>query len=52
VVDDLPASEDAPFEILRAEVASTGSLIHHDPHATARALLKLVRSSAALRRTA
>jgi uncharacterized cofD-like protein len=52
VVDDLPPAGDAPFAILRAEVASSGALIHHDPTSTARALLELVRSNARLRRSA
>lgn len=51
VADDLPG-ENAPFELARADLASAGALIHHDPHATARALIELLLRPAALRRSA
>jgi uncharacterized cofD-like protein len=50
VVDDLGA--DAPYRVLRADLASVGALIHHDPDATARALAELVLGPARVRRLA
>ncbi len=52
VADDLGAARDAPYRILRADLASAGALIHHDPDATARALAEFVRDAARVRRFA
>jgi uncharacterized cofD-like protein len=50
VADDL--GDEAPYRILRADLASTGALIHHDPDATARALTELLLRAARVRRSA
>jgi uncharacterized cofD-like protein len=42
VVDDLGANGEEPFAVLRADLASAGALIHHDPDATGRALAEFV----------
>ncbi len=50
VVDDL--SGDAPYRVLRADLASSGALIHHDPDATARSLAEIVLGPARVLRLA
>ena len=50
VVDDLGAQSLAPYRILRADIASEGALIHHDPDRTALAIAALVRGASALAR--
>jgi uncharacterized cofD-like protein len=47
VVDDLGAEASAPYRIVRADLASEGALIHHDPDRTARALVELLGGAAA-----
>ncbi len=51
VEDDLDDAA-APFRIVRADLASAGPLIHHEPDATGRALAELVRDAAPVRRSA
>ena len=52
VVDDLGAPGEAPYRVVRADLASAGALIHHDPDATARELAELLRGAAKVRRSA
>ena len=53
VADDLGKEGSAPYRILRADLASEGALIHHDPDRTARALAELLGGAAApVRRSA
>jgi uncharacterized cofD-like protein len=52
VADDLGPATAAPYEILRADLASAGALIHHDPGATALALAELLRDAVRVRRSA
>jgi hypothetical protein len=52
VADDLGSNGEAPFHVLRADLASAGALIHHDPDATGRALAEFVHGHARLRRSA
>jgi uncharacterized cofD-like protein len=50
IVDDLGAEGSAPYRIVRADLASEGALIHHDPDRTARALARLLDGAAARER--
>ena len=52
VVDDLPRGAGDGFEGVRADVASPGALIRHDPEASAAARVALLRRQALLRRSA
>jgi uncharacterized cofD-like protein len=52
VADDLGGAGDAPFRVLRADLASAGALIHHDPDATARALAEFLDGPVRILRSA
>ena len=52
VADDLGTAAEEPFQVLRADLASTGVPIHHDPDATGRALAEFLHGCARLRRSA
>ena len=50
VADDLGPDGGAPYRIARADLASAGALIHHDPDRTALAIAALVRGAPVLAR--